>query len=124
MKSRVIVRTQVKSFLESLAPDPRRKLWRGIKELAEDKGNRLLLDGSLSGFWRLRVDRMRVIFQETSHEGERRIICIFADYRATVYAVFEQLISSGLIGELRDSPDVIEEVFGRHSSSHLPEPED
>ncbi|HVM51394.1 MAG TPA: hypothetical protein VMU04_25410 [Candidatus Acidoferrum sp.] len=102
MKSRVIVGEQVKGFLESLAPEPRRKLWRGIKGLSQDKGDLRQLEGRLAPYWRLRVDRMRVIYDQRSMKGERRLICFFADYRATVYAVLEQLLASGLIAELRE----------------------
>jgi hypothetical protein len=40
MNARVIVGQRVKDFLETLAPVPRRKLWRGLKGLAQDEGDR------------------------------------------------------------------------------------
>ena len=101
MKTQVIVGERVKTFLESLAPEPRRKLWRAIKELANDKGDTKQLEGRLGQYWRLRVDRMRVVYHESAVEGERRLVCFFADYRATVYSVLEQLLASGLIEELQ-----------------------
>ncbi len=103
MNTRVIVGECVKSFLDSLAPEPRRKLWRGIKELSQDKGDIKQLEGRLAPYWRLRVDRMRVIYDQRALAGERRLICFFADYRATVYSVLAQLLSSGLIAELKDA---------------------
>ena len=102
MKTRVIVGERVKGFLESLAPEPRRKLWRGIKALPQGKGDLKQLEGRLAPYWRLRVDRMRVIYDQRSTKGERRLVCFFADHRATVYAVLEQLLASGLIAELRE----------------------
>ena len=104
MKTRVIVGERVKYFLESLAPEPRRKLWRAIKELARDRGDIKQLEGRLAPYWRLRVDRMRVVYDQRAVKGERRLVCFFADYRATVYAVLEQLLASGLIAELRGAP--------------------
>ncbi|HOC56821.1 MAG TPA: hypothetical protein PKI20_14460 [Verrucomicrobiota bacterium] len=104
MKTRVIVGEQVKDFLESLAPEPRRILWRGIKGLAQGKGDLRQLEGRLAPYWRLRVDRMRVIYDQRAIKGERRLLCFFADYRASVYAVLEQLLASGLIAELREAP--------------------
>jgi mRNA-degrading endonuclease RelE of RelBE toxin-antitoxin system len=104
MKTRVIVGGQVKDFLESLAPEPRRKLWRGIKTLAQDKGDTKQMEGRLSPYWRLRVDRMRVIYDQRALKGERCVVCFFADHRATVYSVFEQLLASGLVAELKDAP--------------------
>jgi len=61
MRTRVVVGQPVKDFLDSLAPEPRRKLWRGIKDLARDAGDRKQLEGRLAPCWRLRVDRMRVV---------------------------------------------------------------
>ena len=102
MNARVILRQRVKDFLQTLAPEPRRKLWRGLKDLARDKGDIKQLEGSLHPFWRLRVERMRVIYEPRAVAGERQLICFFADHRSTVYAVLEQLLVSGMVEELRD----------------------
>jgi len=104
MKARVIVGERVKDFLESLGPEPRRKLWRAIKPLPEGKGDIKQLESRLVPYWRLRVDRMRVIYDQRATKGERRLVCFFADHRATVYSVLEQLLASGLIAELRETP--------------------
>ena len=105
MKTRVIVGDRVKSFLEGLASEPRRRLWRGIKGLAKGEGDIKQLEGRLAPYWRLRVDRIRVIFDERAFRGERRLVCFYAEYRATVYSVMEQLLTSGLIAELSERPD-------------------
>jgi mRNA-degrading endonuclease RelE of RelBE toxin-antitoxin system len=104
MKTRVLVGEHLRAFLESLAPEPRRKLWSGIKGLAQDRGDIKQLEGKLAPFWRLKVGRMRVIFEQRSVRGERQLFCFFADYRATIYSVLEQLLASGLIEELSDRP--------------------
>jgi mRNA-degrading endonuclease RelE of RelBE toxin-antitoxin system len=104
MKTSVLVGEHVKTFLDSLAPEPRRKLWRGIKALAQDKGDIKQLEGRLAPYWRLRVDRIRVVYDQRTMKGERCMVCFFADYRATVYSVLEQLLASGLIAELKDAP--------------------
>ena len=102
MNTRVVVGQPVKEFLETLAPVPRRKLWRGIKNLAQNQGDLKQLEGNLHPFWRLRVERLRVIYEPRSVAGERQLICFFADHRSTVYAVLEQLLVSGMVEELRD----------------------
>jgi mRNA-degrading endonuclease RelE of RelBE toxin-antitoxin system len=102
VNARVIIKPRVRSFLQTLAPKPRRKLWRGLKDLAADQGDRKQLEGNLHPFWRLRVDRMRVIYEPRSVAGERQLVCFFADHRSTVYAVLEQLLVSGLVAELKD----------------------
>ena len=101
MKTRVIVGQRVKDFLNSLAPQPRRALWRGIKGLACDKGDIRRLEGELAPYWRLRVGQMRVVYLQRAEEGERRIVCFFADHRATVYVLLQQLIASDLLRELK-----------------------
>ena len=88
--------------MQTLAPEPRLKLWRGLKDLAQDKGDLKQLEGNLHLFWRLRVDRMRVIYEPRSMAGERQLVCFFADHRSTVYAVLEQLLVSGMVEELKD----------------------
>jgi len=102
VKTRVIINQRVRGFLQTLAPEPRRKLWRGLKDLAEDKGDLKQLEGNLHPFWRLRVGRIRVIYEPRSVGGERQLVCFFADHRSTVYAVLEQLLVSGMVEELRD----------------------
>ncbi|MGZ8898928.1 MAG: hypothetical protein ACXW3Z_02445 [Limisphaerales bacterium] len=97
-----MVSEQVRGFLHSLAPEPRRKVWRAIKGLAQEKGDRKQLEGRLAPYWRLRVDRVRVVYEPRSVKGERILFCFFAQYRATVYAVLEQLLASGLVEELKE----------------------
>ena len=101
MTTRVIVGERVKRFLESLSPEPRRKLWRGIQGLSQGRGDLKQLEGRLASYWRLRVERMRVIYDQRAVKGECRLVCFFAEHRATVYSVLEQLLASGLIEELK-----------------------
>ena len=101
MKTKVRVGRQVEGFLKALAPEPRRKLRLAMKNLADDKGDLKLLEGKLSGFWRLRVGNIRVVFEVKAIGGTRVIFCFYADYRSIVYMVLEQLLASGLIEELK-----------------------
>jgi mRNA-degrading endonuclease RelE of RelBE toxin-antitoxin system len=103
MKTRVIVTARVLDFLRSLAPEPRRKLWRAIKELADDNGDVKLLEEKLLGLWRLRVGKVRVIYEIKVVGGTREIICFYANYRPVVYVILEQLLASGLIEELKQN---------------------
>jgi mRNA-degrading endonuclease RelE of RelBE toxin-antitoxin system len=103
MKTRVIVTARVRDFLRSLAPEPRRKLWRAIKALADDKGDVKLLEGKLSGLWRLRVGKVRVIYEIKVAGGTCKIICFYANYLSVVYVILQQLLASGLIEELKQN---------------------
>ena len=56
--------------------------------------------GQPGPFFRLRVGKIRVVFEEKTVAGERVLVCFFADYRATVYRTLSQLIANDLLGEL------------------------
>jgi mRNA-degrading endonuclease RelE of RelBE toxin-antitoxin system len=100
MNSRVVIRQQVHDFIAALSPVPRRKLWAAIKGLPAGRGDMIQLEGSLAPFFRLRVGKIRVVFEEKSVAGERVLVGFFADYRATVYRTLSQLIANNLLGEL------------------------
>jgi len=103
MKTKVRVGTQVESFLRILAPEPRRRLRLAMKDLADDKGDLKLLEGKLSGFWRLRTGKIRVVFDVKAIGGTRVIFCFYANYRSLVYVILEQLLVSGLVEELKQN---------------------
>ncbi len=102
MTTRVRVGQRVEDFIHSMAPQPRRAVWRAIKALAKHGGDVKRLEGKLAPYWRLRVGRVRVVYAVRAAHGERQILCFFAGYRATVYAVVEQLLASGLVEELKE----------------------
>ena len=43
-----------------------------------------------------------MIYQERTVSGERQICCFYADYRASVYDVFEQLLTADLIEQFSE----------------------
>ena len=102
MKARVLVGPRVEAFVKALAPEPRQAVRRAIKALAEDRGDIKLLEGKLAPFWRLRVGKVRVVYQIKTVKGKRQVFCFFADYRATVYEVLEQLLAAGIIEEMNE----------------------
>jgi mRNA-degrading endonuclease RelE of RelBE toxin-antitoxin system len=96
MRTKVEVASQVKEFVRSLAPAPRRALTRAIKSLAQDAGDRKVLEGRLMGYHRLRVSSHRVIYREQPVAGTRVISCIFAEHRSVVYELFQQMLLAEL----------------------------
>jgi mRNA interferase RelE/StbE len=100
MKTRVLLGEQARGFVGALAPAPRRRVWAAIKALGQDKGDVVQLEGDLAPYWRLRVGKIRIIFEEQYQDGERLLKCFFADYRATVYSALAELIANNLLGEL------------------------
>jgi len=82
---RIRLSEQVTGFVNSLAPEPRRKMRLALKALAKGQGDVKALEGALSSYSRLRVLSYRVIlFSRTPNEIE----CVFAERRSIVYEIF------------------------------------
>jgi mRNA-degrading endonuclease RelE of RelBE toxin-antitoxin system len=96
--TKVRVSEQVQACVKSLAPGPKRSLRLAIRGLAEDKGDIKPLEGSLSGWHRLRVGGYRVIFKQTMQKGIRTIDCVYVNRRSVVYDLFEELAKDELTG--------------------------
>src|SRR5437016_8484536 len=96
MRTKVQVEAQVENFVKSLAPEPRKRLTRAIKGLANDQGDVKRLEGRLEGYSRLRVAGYRVLFTERSTAGQRIIDCVYAEKRPIVYEIFIRLLSESL----------------------------
>ena len=94
---RVEISDQVRRFVRSLAPDPRKELRAALRELSHERGDIKHLEGPLRDYLRLRVRDFRIIFQ---YSRQRRVIeCVFAERRDLIYEVFEKLIHARLLGE-------------------------
>ena len=76
---------QVADFLRRLAPEPRRRLRRALRDLAKGKGDIKPLEGPLQDYSRLRVGPYRVILSYTS---ARSVDCVFVERRSLIYEVF------------------------------------
>ena len=98
-KARVRVSPQVEEFVKALAPEPRLRLTRALKGLADNRGDIKALEGRLQGYQRLRIAGFRVIFREHYLEGRRVIDCVFAERRSVVYEILATLLAEGLTHE-------------------------
>lgn len=87
MKYRVQVREQVKTFIETLAPESRRKIRLALHGLESEQGDRLPMREKLSGNHRLRIGGYRVVFR---YLPGKVIECVFAEERSLVYDLFEK----------------------------------
>ena len=83
---------QVVDFVRSLPPQPRQALRRALKNLQLERGDIRALEGELDGFYRLRVQRYRVIFHYDLQGDQRIIRCVYAATRSIVYEVFAERI--------------------------------
>src|SRR5436305_14469638 len=100
VKARVRLGFQAVEFISKLVPEPKRALRQALKGVADGKGEMKLLEGKLTGFSRLGSGRIRVIYEERVFSGERQVFCVYADYRASVYDVFAQLLAAAVIEQL------------------------
>jgi mRNA-degrading endonuclease RelE of RelBE toxin-antitoxin system len=103
VRSKIKIGPPAENFIRALSPEPRRALRRGIKGLEKDAGDVKQLEGRLVGYSRLRIGRVRVIFKVEVIRGERVIFCVYINFRPVVYELFEQLLASGLIEELKQN---------------------
>ncbi len=86
MSFQVKVRPQVWVFATTLGLEHRRAFKRAVTGLATEKGDIRALGDNLSGYYRLKVARYRVIFRYTPGQV---IECVFAEERKLVYEIFE-----------------------------------
>jgi mRNA interferase RelE/StbE len=77
---------QVVEFAKRLAPEPRRAVKHALRELRAERGDIRALEGGLSGYYRLRVGRFRIIF---AYAADGAIEAVFMEERFLVYEVFE-----------------------------------
>ena len=96
MRTRIEVAPQVEEFLRTLSPQPKRALIQAMKGLAQDRGDRKILEGKLADYHRLRVAGYRVLYRELTVRGERIFYCDFAERRSVVYQLFQQMLVEAL----------------------------
>jgi mRNA interferase RelE/StbE len=87
MKYRVVVREQVKGFIETLGPESRKKIRLALRGLESERGDRLPLKEKLSGYHRLRVGGYRVVYR---YLPGKVIECVFMEERGLIYDLFEK----------------------------------
>jgi mRNA interferase RelE/StbE len=78
--------TQLVEYAKRLAPEPRRAIKHALVELRHERGDIRALEANLSGYYRLRVGRHRIIF---SYATDGAIEAIFLEERQLVYEIFE-----------------------------------
>ena len=78
--------TQVIAYARRLAPEPRGVVKSALAGLREERGDICALEGKLSGYYRLRLGRHRIIF---SYAPDGAIEAIFIEERQLVYELFE-----------------------------------
>ena len=89
---KIELENQVSHFLQSLAFEPRRTVRAALRRLENEAGDIQPLEAELSGYYRLRVGKYRIIFRYVTGANSRRMRCVYAAPRGLVYEIFaEQL---------------------------------
>ncbi len=81
----VQIREQVREFQATLGLEHRRELKRAILQLAGERGDIKALGEDLSGYYRLKVGRFRVIFR---YLPGQTVDCVYVNERKLVYEIF------------------------------------
>ncbi len=87
MKYTVQMREQVKAFIDTLAPDSRKKIRLGLRGLETGRGDCTHLRERLVGYHRLRIGGYRILYR---YLPGKVIECVFAESRSLVYVIFER----------------------------------
>lgn len=95
MSFKVKVWPQVWDFAVTLGMEHRRAFKRAVLGLETERGDIKALGDKLSGYYRLRVGRYRVIFR---YAPGQTIECIYAEERRLIYEIFESEMSRILRG--------------------------
>ncbi|MFI5357260.1 MAG: type II toxin-antitoxin system RelE/ParE family toxin [Opitutales bacterium] len=82
----VLLSAQVADYGRRLPPESRRALKQALRDLRHERGDISALEGNLSGYYRLRVGRFRIIL---AYRPEGAIASIFIEERRLVYELFE-----------------------------------
>ena len=98
MRHEVHARKQVKVFIDTLAPESRRKIRLGLRGLETERGDCMPLREKLAGHHRLRVGGYRALYR---YLPGNVIECVFAESRGLVYHLFERDVLRNLRHEKR-----------------------
>jgi mRNA-degrading endonuclease RelE of RelBE toxin-antitoxin system len=81
---KVLVSEQILKRLRILHPDRRKKIRRALSDLGKGRGDCKELEGTLTGFHRLRIGRYRIVYRYQS----KHIEAFFLEQRSVVYELF------------------------------------
>jgi mRNA interferase RelE/StbE len=81
---KVLVAEPIQGRLRTLHPDHRKEIRTALRELARGRGDIKELAGRLSGFYRLRIGRYRIVYRYR----DKHVEAIFLEQRSIVYELF------------------------------------
>lgn len=90
---KVTVEPQPREFIGRQSPDARKQLREAIHALENDEIFPEPLDDELEGFYKIKVNRHRLIVQFVSSDDGPFFRIVFAERRKVVYELFSQILS-------------------------------
>ena len=91
MRSKVVIEEQPREFIQRQSPEARKQLRDALHALENGRVFPEPLEDELEGFYRLKVNRYRIILQSDAGDSGPRFKIIFAERRKAVYELFSQI---------------------------------
>jgi mRNA-degrading endonuclease RelE of RelBE toxin-antitoxin system len=92
MKNKILIEDQVVAFIQRQPPETRRRLREALHAVEVGKKFPEPLEDELEGFYKLKMDRIRIIMQMNSGSDGPVLKAVFAERRRAVYELFSQIL--------------------------------
>jgi mRNA-degrading endonuclease RelE of RelBE toxin-antitoxin system len=92
MKLRVTIEEQPLEFIRRQPPENRKRLRDALRAVERGSAFPEPLEDQLEGFYKLKVERFRLILQSVTGREGPGFRVVFAERRKVVYEVFSQLL--------------------------------
>ena len=92
MRIEVIIEEQPREFIQRQPPETRKQLRDALHAFENGKVFPELLEDELEGFYKLKVNRHRIILQSDAGDSGPRFKIVFAERRKVVYELFSQIL--------------------------------
>jgi mRNA-degrading endonuclease RelE of RelBE toxin-antitoxin system len=92
MKIEVIIEEQPREFIHRQPPETRKRFRAVIHALESSEVFPEPLEDELEGFYKLKVNRHRIILQSDTGDSGPRFKIVFVERRKVVYELFSQIL--------------------------------
>lgn len=92
MKTKVIVEMQVLAFIRRQPPLVRQRLRETLRAIENGEIFPEPLEDELDGFYKVKIDRVRIILQHDTSASGPMLKAVFAENRKVVYQLFSQIL--------------------------------
>lgn len=92
MKTRVLIEEQVLGFIQRQPPETRKRLRDALHAVESGAVFPEPLEDELEGFYKLKLEGVRIIMQREASETGPVFKAVFAERRKVVYEIFKQIL--------------------------------